>query len=123
MSQPSVASVLDYDGRLKRNVAMIEGKKAAGLKTLAALDEALVDAAFLASDALSIDDIAVYAYTHLAGDCGFDLGAFPALASGTLRVSESIGSAFPVYPTASTLTRLSTSDGPLCEHPKTQTRG
>jgi glutathione S-transferase len=85
-------------GRLKGNAAMVEGKKAAGLKALSALERRLADRDFLVGDVLSIADIAVYAYTHLAGDAGFELANYSALTDWLERVAGLIGPGFPVYP-------------------------
>jgi glutathione S-transferase len=35
----------------------------------------------------SIADLALYAYTHVAGEGGFDLGAFPAVQAWLARVA------------------------------------
>ena len=39
----------------------------------------------------SIADIALYAYTHVAGEGGFDLDAFPAVRAWCRRVREQPG--------------------------------
>ncbi|TGQ69657.1 glutathione S-transferase family protein [Mesorhizobium sp. M00.F.Ca.ET.186.01.1.1] len=85
-------------GRLERNKGMVEAKRAAGARTLAALDRGLADTAFLVGNQLSIADIAVYAYSHRAEDCGFRLADYPALPGWVGRVRDAIGTDHPVCP-------------------------
>jgi glutathione S-transferase len=85
-------------GRLRRNAAMVPAKREAALKTLTALNRSLVARTWLMGERLSIADLSVYAYTHLAGDCDFDLSAYPALEGWLARVAECVGRRFPVYP-------------------------
>ena len=85
-------------GRLERNQAMVAGKREAGARTLAALERSLAGAAFLVGNSLTIADIAVYAYSHRAADCGFTLGDYPAVSAWMGRVSEAIGPGYPVHP-------------------------
>jgi glutathione S-transferase len=85
-------------GRLKRNAAMVPAKQEAAIKTLTALDRSLAGRAWLVGERLTIADLAVYAYTHLARDCGIELPTFPAVWSWLARVSEAIGTSFPTYP-------------------------
>ena len=42
---------------------------------------------FFAAGRYTIADIAMYAYTHIAHECGFDLAGFPALRSWLKRVA------------------------------------
>jgi glutathione S-transferase len=85
-------------GRLKRNAAMVPAKQEAAIKTLTALDRSLAGGAWLVGERLTIADLSVYAYTHLAGDCGINLSTYPAVCSWLARVSEAIGTSFPAYP-------------------------
>ena len=52
-------------------------KKDAGDAALALMDEHLEGRRFFVGDRLTIADIALYAYTHVAPDGGFDLKAYP----------------------------------------------
>lgn len=52
-------------------------KEAAGDAALKVMDEHLEGRRFFVGDTLSIADIALFAYTHLAPDSGFDLKAYP----------------------------------------------
>ena len=85
-------------GRLKRNAALVPGKQEAAGKALTALDRNLIGRAWLAGQRFSIADLSVYAYTHLAEDCGIDLSTYPAVHDWAARVGEAIGRGFPVYP-------------------------
>jgi glutathione S-transferase len=68
------------------------------LRTLGALERGLADSPFLAGERMSIADIAVYAYSHLAGDCGYILTDYPAFHSWLARVKAAIGPGYPVHP-------------------------
>ena len=85
-------------GRLERNHAMVAGKREAGARTLAALDRSLGETPFLTGNDLTIADIAIYAYSHRAEDCGFSLADYPAFLAWTGRVRDAIGPGFPVHP-------------------------
>jgi glutathione S-transferase len=84
--------------RLERNHAMVTGKREAGARALGAMDRALAGASFLVGANLSIADIALYAYSHRAEDCGFHLADFPAVSAWVDRVQEAIGLNYPVHP-------------------------
>ena len=85
-------------GRLERNQAMVAGKREAGVRTLAALERSLAATPFLVGNDLTIADIAVYAYSHRAEDCGFSLADYPMLMAWVDRVLETIGPNYPVHP-------------------------
>ncbi|TPK82778.1 glutathione S-transferase family protein [Mesorhizobium sp. B2-4-13] len=85
-------------GRLERNQAMVAGKREAGARTLAALDRSLGETPFLAGSDFTVADIAVYAYSHRAGDCGFSLPDYSAFAAWMERVRDAIGPGYPVHP-------------------------
>ena len=85
-------------GRLEHNQSMIAGKREAATRALAAIDRGLADSLFLVGEDLTIADIAVYAYSHRAEDCGFSLAAYPAFVAWSGRVRDAIGADYPVYP-------------------------
>jgi glutathione S-transferase len=85
-------------GRLERNQGMVAGKREAGARTLAALDRCLGDTPFLIGNDFTIADIAVYAYSHRAEDCGFRLSDYPAFLAWAGRVRDTIGPGYPVHP-------------------------
>jgi glutathione S-transferase len=59
--------------------ANLPAKRAAGEAALALMDEHLSGRRFLVGDALTLADICLYAYTHVAEDGGFDLSLYPAV--------------------------------------------
>lgn len=58
----------------------------AGTDALVVLDRGLAGREFLVADAYSVADVALYAYTHVAGDAGIDLAAYPAIGPWLARV-------------------------------------
>jgi len=85
-------------GRLDRNAGvMVEGRRETGTRALAAMERALQSAPFLIGDSLTIADIAVYAYSHRAEDCGFALKDYPAVCGWITRVAAQIGPGYPVH--------------------------
>lgn len=66
-------------------------KTLGGNRALAALNEHLKDRRFLVADRYTIADIALYAYTHVAGDGGFDLAKYPAIGPWLERVAAQPG--------------------------------
>ena len=71
-------------GRADR--AALEGAFAAGRRALTTLDDHLRDRAWVVGDRCSIADLSLYAYTHVAGDAGFDLAEWPAVVAWIGRV-------------------------------------
>jgi len=57
-----------------------------GNKALSVMEGRLSATPFMAGQVPSVADIALYAYTHCAGDGGFDLGHFPAVSAWLDRV-------------------------------------
>ena len=59
--------------------ALIPAKRAAGEAALALMDEHLQGRRFFVGDALPLADVALYAYTHVAEEGGYDLSRYPAV--------------------------------------------
>jgi glutathione S-transferase len=59
--------------------AQLPAKQAAGEAALALMDDHLARNAFFVGDRITLADIALYAYSHVAGEGGFDLDAYPNL--------------------------------------------
>jgi glutathione S-transferase len=59
---------------------------AKGYAALQIMDDHLAKHDWLAGNGYSVADIALYAYTHVAGDGGFDLSRYPALVAWLKRV-------------------------------------
>jgi glutathione S-transferase len=64
----------------------LEAKRAGGEAALDALERQLELSPYLVGDAYTIADIALYAYTHVAEEAGFDLSARPATRAWLERV-------------------------------------
>jgi glutathione S-transferase len=62
-----------------------------GNKALGVMNKHLEHHAFFAGSAFSVADIALYAYTHTAGQGGFELGDYPAVAAWLTRVEADPG--------------------------------
>jgi glutathione S-transferase len=62
-----------------------------GNRALAALDTHLEERRFLVADRYTVADIALYAYTHVAHEGGFDLAPYPAIDPWLERVAAQPG--------------------------------
>jgi len=71
--------------------AEIEARRAAGQRALDALDRALADRDFLVGGRYTIADIALYGYTHVAHEAGFEMGGYDAIAAWAERVASQPG--------------------------------
>jgi glutathione S-transferase len=99
--EPTIGSLRFWTltGRLDVNAGrMIENRRENAERALAALEHTLSDASFLVGERLTIADIAIYAYTHRAEDCGFSFESHPALSAWLERVATEIGPHYPVPP-------------------------
>ena len=67
--------------------SQIAAKEAAGKAALALMDSHLGRSPFFTGSRLTLADIALYAYTHVADGGGFDLGDFPNVVAWLGRVS------------------------------------
>lgn len=61
-----------------------------GYAALDLMERTLTDADYLAGDALTLADIAVVAYTRVAGDGGFDLSDYPKVRAWIARVERDL---------------------------------
>jgi glutathione S-transferase len=92
--EPAIAVVrfwLAYSGRAADFADRSPERTAAGYRALAALERGLVGRHWLVGDSMTIADIALYAYTHVAGEGGFDLAPYPAIRLWLDRVSSEPG--------------------------------
>jgi glutathione S-transferase len=71
--------------------ANLPGKHAAGEAALQLMDQHLSDRCFLVGERLSVADLALYAYTHVAESGGFELGRYPAVQAWLGRVAAEPG--------------------------------
>ena len=63
-------------------------KQAGGNKALAVMETHLSKQPFFAGGDMSIADISLYAYTHVADEGGFDLANYPGIRQWLTRISE-----------------------------------
>ncbi len=71
--------------------AELEARRRAGYAALDAMERHLDGRDFFVAERYSIADIALYAYTHVAGEGGFDLGSYPAIRAWLDRVAAQPG--------------------------------
>ncbi len=72
-------------------IAALPGKRAQGVAALAVMEGHLKKNRWFAGGKYSIADIALYAYTHVAEEGGFDLQSYPALRAWLARVAQRPG--------------------------------
>jgi glutathione S-transferase len=83
--EPNVATLrfwLHYigaDSLTEAQRAQIPAKRSAGDSALKLMDEHLERRRFFVADRLSLADVVLYAYTHVAEEGGFDLLAYPSI--------------------------------------------
>ena len=68
------------------NVELLQQKQSLGRAALKVMEDHLARHLFFVGECYSIADIALYAYTHLAGEGGFDLTVHPAIREWLGRV-------------------------------------
>ena len=71
--------------------AQLPAKREAGEAALRLMDEHLAGRRFFVGDRLSLADIALYAYTHVAEEGGYRLGGYPAVTAWLGRVAGAPG--------------------------------
>jgi glutathione S-transferase len=92
--EPNIAVArfwLAVSGTPERWAAELPAKQEAGHRTLAAMERHLVEHAFLVGERYTVADIALYGYTSVAGEGGFELGRFPAVQTWLARVAAQPG--------------------------------
>jgi glutathione S-transferase len=93
--EPAIAVVrfwLAYSGRPREDFAdHLDERVAAGYRALAALERHLDGRTWLVGDGMTLADIALYAYTHVAGEGGFELERYPAIGAWLDRVASEPG--------------------------------
>jgi glutathione S-transferase len=92
--EPAIAVVrfwLAYSGRPEAFADRVDERTAAGYRALAAMERHLADREYLVGSGLTLADIALYAYTHVADEGGFDLVSYPAIRAWLARVAAEPG--------------------------------
>ncbi len=77
---------ISYSGLPKGKENELLERQEKGRKTLELMDDHLRTNSFFEGDIYSIADIALYAYTHVAGEGGFDLAHYPNILAWIERV-------------------------------------
>jgi glutathione S-transferase len=67
------------------------GRKARGEQALGVMEQHLAARSFFVGERYGIADIALYAYTHVAEEGGFDLAPYPAMRAWLARVAAQAG--------------------------------
>ena len=99
--EPTIATLRFWTltGRLAANAGIpVESRREKAGRALEALERTLRNEQFLVGSAFTIADLAVYAYGHLAGDCGFSYAPYPSVSAWLARVAREIGPGYPVHP-------------------------
>jgi glutathione S-transferase len=93
--EPAIAVVrfwLRYSGRPRDDFAdRLDDRVAAGYRALDALERHLDGRSWLVGDGMTLADIALYAYTHVADEAGFELDRYPAIGAWLERVASEPG--------------------------------
>jgi glutathione S-transferase len=88
--EPNVAVarfMLHYSDDPERYAPLVAERQRAGYVSLDAMEKHLTGRTFLVGERYTIADIALYAYTHVADEGGFDLGRYPAIQAWLARVA------------------------------------
>ena len=70
---------------------LLRQKRELGYAALGVMEGHLADTSFFVGDRYTVADIALYAYTHVAHEGGFDLGPYPAVRAWIGRVASQPG--------------------------------
>jgi glutathione S-transferase len=92
--EPSVASarfIVRYLGRPAEHEQLLQRKISDGYEALDLMEQHLLKHDFFVAERYTIADIALYAYTHVAHEGGFDLSRFPALQRWLQRIKNQRG--------------------------------
>lgn len=90
--EPNIATLRFWlrfvgEGRLSSEQrSQIMAKRVAGCAALEVMEKHLASSDFFVGDAVTLADIALFAYTHLAEEGGFGLGDFPNIEAWIARV-------------------------------------
>jgi glutathione S-transferase len=92
--EPAIAVArfwLGYSGDPAAYLDRVPEKHAAGYRALDAMERHLTAHAWLVGERMTLADIALYAYTHVADEGGFELERFPAISAWLARVAGEPG--------------------------------
>lgn len=80
-----------YLGLPEERRAEYESRQSGGNKALSVMERQLSQTPLLAGESLSIADISLYAYTHVAHEGGFDLNNYPNIKAWCIRIESTPG--------------------------------
>ncbi len=92
--EPNIASPrfwLQHAGMTPEREAMLPAKREAGYAALGVMEAHLENHDFFAAGRCTIADIALYAYTHVAGEGGFELSGYRCVLDWIARVAAQPG--------------------------------
>ena len=94
----AVRRTIGRQGMPDERRAEYDAKEAGGQEALAILNQQLAGNDYLVGENLSIADVALYAYTHVADEAGFRLGDYPGITAWCDRILNTPGYT-PMLPT------------------------
>lgn len=92
--EPNIAVVrfwMEHEGMTPEREALLPAKRAGGHAALGVMEDHLGGRDWFVGESVTIADIALYAYTHVAHEGGFDLGGYPAVRAWLDRVAAQPG--------------------------------
>jgi glutathione S-transferase len=92
--EPAIAVVrflVVYSGRADELADFIAERRRMGYRALEAMERHLADRTYLVGERYTLADVALYAYTHVAEEGGFDLEPYPAVRAWVERVAAEPG--------------------------------
>lgn len=92
--EPYIATsrfIIQYLGSPPDRQADLQQKKAGGESALQVMDQQLQSSDYITGDRFNIADIALFAYTHVADEGGFDLSTYPGVLAWIERISQRPG--------------------------------
>ena len=92
--EPAIAVarfLLCFSGRADEHAELIADRQRAGRRALATMERHLDDREWLVGDGMTLADISLYAYTHVADEAGIPLAAYPAVGRWLARVAAEPG--------------------------------
>ena len=89
--EPYIATsrfIVRYLGSPEDRQEDLDAKKKPGYRALGVMEKALASSDYLVAGEFSIADIALFAYTHVAHEGGFDLAEYPAIRNWIERIQN-----------------------------------
>ncbi len=80
--------IAQYLGLPEARRAEFESKRRLGYKAIEVMEQQLLETPYLVGAAITIADISLYAYTHVAHEGGFELATYPAVQAWIDRVAR-----------------------------------